>query len=94
MLVCKLCIAEHILSFKHKYCKHQNTSRMTFPPQYVCLQDVAQEPLDQTANPGADASTVVAVTSGQGLVSVVLALLELTAAQVKLRTAARLCTRT
>lgn len=57
-------------------------SSLPFPPQYVCLQDVAQELLGQTASPGAAASMVVAATSGQGLVSVLLVLLAFTATQV------------
>lgn len=52
----------------------------------VCLQDVEQGLSGQTASPDAAASTVVAVTSGLGLVTVRLALLELTAAQVSQET--------
>lgn len=48
----------------------------------VCLQDVEQGPLGQTASPDAAASMVVAVTSGRGLATVLPASLELTAAQV------------
>lgn len=52
----------------------------------VCVQDVEQELLDQTASPDAAASTAVAVTSGLGLATVLQALLELTAAQVSQET--------
>lgn len=67
----------------------------TFPPPFflslrviamVCLQDVEQELLGQTASPDAAASTVVAVTSGLGLATVLLASLEPTATQVSQET--------
>lgn len=48
----------------------------------VCLQDVEQGLLDQTVSPDAAASMVVAVTSGLGLATVLLASSELNAAQV------------
>lgn len=48
----------------------------------VCLQDVEQGLLGQTASPDAAASTEAAVTSGPGLATVLLASLVLTAAQV------------
>ncbi len=58
----------------------------------VCLQDVEQELLGQTASPDAAASMVVAVTSGLGLATALLASLELTAAQVSQENLALVCT--
>lgn len=52
----------------------------------VCLQDVVQVLLGRTASPDAAASMVVAVTSGLELAIVLLASLELTAAQVSQET--------
>lgn len=51
----------------------------------VCVQDVEQVLLGQTAGPGGDCLTVVTVISGLGLVTVLLVTLELTAAQVGLK---------
>lgn len=58
----------------------------------VCLQDVEQGLLGQTANPDVAASMVVAVTSGLGLATVLLASLEPTAAQVSQETLHPVCT--